>query len=310
MVRPSRAVVLLSALVVALAAVAAGAGLLWGGGDGPSQFTTVRGEAVELYGEGLYRHDTLFKAGANRGSDVVTLALGIPLLVVALRLYRRGSLRGALLLTGALSWFLYLYASLALGTAYNELFLVYVALFSASLAAFVLAFLSLDVSAVAARFSERLPRRRVAAFMLAAGGVTAAAWLVPLVASLARGQPPGLLESYATMVTDALDLGIIVPTCFLAGALLLRRNRAGYLVAIPLLVLVAFLAPMMAAQTAMQLAAGVSFTTAQVVGVIGSFGVISLLGAWLAAVVLLGVPEHERQPLAPRAGLSPGSPAS
>jgi hypothetical protein len=293
-VTPSRTVVLLAAAIAALALVAAGAGLAWTGGEGRSEFRTVRSETVELYGEGLYRHDTIFKAGANRGADVVTLALGLPLLLLALRWYRRGSVRGALLLAGALAWFLYVYASLAFGTAYNELFLVYVALFSASLAAFVLTFLSLDVPAAVRRFSERLPRRRVAAFMLAAGGATAAAWLVPLGASLLRGQPPGLLESYATMVTETLDLGVIVPACFLAGALLLRENGVGYLVAFPLLVLVAFLAPMMAAQTYMQLAAGVTLTTGEIVGIIGGFGVISLLGAWVAAVIFRGV--HAPEP--------------
>jgi hypothetical protein len=44
-------------------------------------------------------------------------------------LYRRGSLRGRLLLIGILTYFLYVYASIAFGAAYNALFLVYVGLF-------------------------------------------------------------------------------------------------------------------------------------------------------------------------------------
>lgn len=289
--KPSRLVVLLSLLVALLAAVAAGAGLLWPGGEGPTTFVTVRGEAVELYGEGLYRHDTIFRAGANRGSDLVTLLVGIPLLLVALGLYLRASLRGALLLAGALTWFLYVYASVALGAAYSGLFLVHVALFSASLGAFWLLLVGLRPRAVADRFSERLPRRRIGAFMLACGAVTAGAWLTPLVASLVAGRPPGLLESYSTMVTDALDLGVITPACVVAGVLLLRGDRLGYLVALPLLVLVAFLAPMMAAQTWMQLGAGYEFSPGQLVGIIGSFGVISLVGAAAAVVVLRGLDE-------------------
>lgn len=59
-------------------------------------------------------------------------------------------------------------------------------------------------------------------------------------ASLLSGQLPGVLESYATMVTETLDLRVIVPACFLAGALLLRGSWVGYLVAFPLLILVAF----------------------------------------------------------------------
>jgi hypothetical protein len=88
-------------------------------------FTTVHGTVVELYGGGLYGSDTVFAAAGQRGTDAVTLVLGIPLLVASILRYRRGSLRGGLLLTGTLGYFLYVYAGPALGTVvYNELFLV------------------------------------------------------------------------------------------------------------------------------------------------------------------------------------------
>jgi hypothetical protein len=141
-------VVWLSVLIVGLAAVAAGIGVFWPGEPGESAFTSIHGESMEIYGRGLYRDDTVFKGALNRGTDVVTLALGIPLLSLAVLLYRRGSLRGALLLLGALTWFLYAYASATLGIAYNNLFLVYVALFAAGLYAFVLCFSSIDRDAL------------------------------------------------------------------------------------------------------------------------------------------------------------------
>jgi hypothetical protein len=75
---------------------------------------------------------------------------------------------------GTLSYFLYVYASYVLGAvAYNELFLLYVALFSASLYAFVLAFTSIDPQALGSRFSARMPRRGPAIFMFASGLVDA-----------------------------------------------------------------------------------------------------------------------------------------
>lgn len=49
----------------------------------------------------------------------MVLFLGIPLLVVSIVLYQRGSLAGVLLLTGILGYFLYVYASMALGAAYK-----------------------------------------------------------------------------------------------------------------------------------------------------------------------------------------------
>lgn len=296
----SRAAVALSALVAALSVVAALIGLLATGGDAPRAVTSVHNEVVELYGSGAYRYDTVFKAAGNRGSDLVTLVLGAPLLVVATILYRRRSLRGALLLAGALSWPLYLYATMAVGASYNELFLLYVALFGASLFAFVLTVLSIDREALGVRMHRRGPWRRLAALMLAGGIVTMVVWLVPLAAAALAGEPPDLLEHQTTMVTDALDLGVITPATLTAAYLLHRRRAEGYLVAFPLLVLLTFLLPMIVAQTVFQLRADVSFTAAEIVGPVGGFVVLAALALGLVVVVLRAAagaaPQHEARP--------------
>ena len=78
--RVSRSVVVLAALVAVLSGMAAVVGLLATGGDTPMTVTSAHGEIVELYGSGLYDGDTVFKGAGNRGSDLVTLALGVPLL--------------------------------------------------------------------------------------------------------------------------------------------------------------------------------------------------------------------------------------
>ncbi len=280
----SKAVQWLSWLIVGLALFAAGVGLFWQRDTGSFDFTTLRGATMPTYGQGLYRYDSLFKGAGARGTDVVTLGLALPLLVVALLLYRRGSARGALLLTGTLAFLLYVYASLALSLAYNELFLVYVALFSASLFAFVLAFAGLQP--LAAAFGERLPRRAIALFMLAAGLLTSYVWLEPILGGLVAGQAPRWLEGYATMVTEVLDLGIIIPSAVLAGVMLLRRDPRGYLVAFPLLVILALLLPTIAVQTYLQLAAGVAFTTPEIVGPISGFLVFGLIAVGVIWILL------------------------
>jgi hypothetical protein len=288
--RTSNAVVGLSALIAVLALVAAGIGLFYGDGGSPFTFTSLRGQPVEIYGQGLYRYDTLFQGAGNKGTDMVTLFLGIPLLVLSVLLYRRGSLRGGLLLMGALTWFLYTYASYALGpVAYNDLFLLYVALFSASLFALVLTFRSFDVRALPARFSARLPRRGLAIFMFVSAFVTLVVWLVAPTTALLQGEPPERLDTYTTLFTNALDLAIIVPIVFLAGVLILRRDPLGYVIAFPLLVLEAFLAPMIAAQTVSQLRARVTFPPGQIVGPIGGFATIAVVAIWVIVILLRNV---------------------
>ena len=142
----------LVAMIVALAAIAALGGLLPGSGE-PSSFVNFRGEAVTISGAGLYRWATVSSAAQMRANDAVTLALVVPALLVALVLARRGSLRGRLVLAGGLGFMLYTYATMCFGAAYNEFFLIYVALFSMSLFAFVLAMMDIDLASLPSRFS-------------------------------------------------------------------------------------------------------------------------------------------------------------
>lgn len=299
----SGAVIGLSALVAVLALIAAGAGLLWQGGDGPYSFTTLRGETAEIYGQGLYRYDTLFTGAGNRATDALTLLLGVPLLVISNLLYRRGSIRGGLLLMGTLVYFLYVYATYALGpVAYNNLFLLYVALFSASLFTLVLAFRSFDVRALQTHFSAHMPRRGLAIFMFVSGLVTLVVWLMAPIVALVLGQPPERLDTYTTLFTHALDLAVIVPTVFLAGVLILRRDPLGYLIALPLLVLEAFLAPMILAQTVSQLQAGVTFPLGQIASPVGGFATIAVIALWFMVAILRNVSDSATSQLTPPGG--------
>lgn len=283
-------------LVAALATAATAVGLFWQGGSAPATVTSARGETVALYGHGIYRYDSLFQGAIFRGADAAALVVGVPLLVAAILWYRRGSPRGRLVLTGALAYFLYDYASLALGAAYNGLFLLYVALFAASLYGFVLAVRSVERRALAVRLAPRAPRRALAIFMLAAGAVTLLVWLSDLVPPLLQGSAPAHLDGYTTAVTYALDLAVITPACFVAGGFLLRRAPLGYLMAIPLLGLIVLLAPTIAAQTISQLWSGVTLSTGAIVGPVAGFVVLGLIAAWLLVAVLRGVPDRIAAP--------------
>ena len=286
MVPRSQAIIWLSALIAVLAAVVCLAGLFWQGGDGRVTATSVRGEEVELYGEGLYRFDTVFIAAGSRGTDVVTLVLGIPMLVIAAVLYRRGSLRGGLLLAGVLAFFLYVYASRSLGNAYNGLFLFSIALFSASLFAFLLTVASIDRRAVGARLAADRARHGLAGFLFASGVVTAVVWLQPLLGALLRSDESKYLDTYTTTVTDVLDLGVIVPTLVAASALILRRETLGYVLAAVMLVLLLLVAATIIVGTVFQVAADVSFTAGEIVGPIAGFLVLGAIGTVLLARLL------------------------
>lgn len=287
----SRGLVALAGAVAVLAATTAAMGLLWTGSGPTYPFQTLRGETVEIFGRGLYAHDTIFQVGANWGVDLVALVLGIPLLVVAAHLYRRSSLRGHLLLIGSFGFFSYYGASYALGTvAYNQLFLVYTALFSVSLFGLILAFVGLEPGLLTPDAS--MPRRVIGWFMIFSGVATAFIWLLDPVAAVVAGEAPSALGNQTTLFTHALDLGVIVPTAILSGVMILRGRLFGYAAAMSLLVLEVALLPMIATATYAQIHLGVSFTTAEILGPIGGFSVVALGAVGAIIAVLRHLPNQ------------------
>lgn len=272
--------------IVALAVISALAGLFWPGGDGPSTITTYRGQQEDIFGHGIYRDSSAFNGAAARGTDVVTLLIGVPMLVCALVMHRRGSIRGTLVLSGALTWMLYVYGSMAIGTvAYTDIFLVHVALFGTSLWALFLLLTGVDLRNVTAQMLPGMPQRGLAIFLIASGAVTTIIWLMEPVSALFTGDLPESLGVSTTLVTYALDIAIIAPATLITGRLVLLGRPAGWLLAVPILVLEAMLAPMMIAQTVFQLDAGVDFAAGQVIVIMGGFMALSLVAGWMIRCV-------------------------
>lgn len=266
--------------VAALGASVATVVTLLGSDEGASHaYTTVRGETVEIFGQGLYRYDSLLVGSGNLGVDLVTLVLAVPLVVVFAVLYGRGSKRGELLLAGMLGFLAYVYAGRTLGTtAYNDLFLVYVIVFAASVLALFLLLASLgseDPFRAAA-----LPRRAIAAIVLAIAGVTTALWLEAPITALLGSASPATLDHYTTLFTHGLDLAVVVPLLTVSGIMIARRRTLGYLAAVPPLVLVAMLAPTLTSMTMHQVRAGVELTTDEIVVYVASFVALGLSAAW------------------------------
>jgi hypothetical protein len=241
---------------------------------------------VNMQGWGLYRNDSVFSGAAFRGTDAVTLLVCLPLLVVSFIFYRRGSLRGGLLLIGSLAYFLYNSASMALGAAFNSLLLLYILWFVASLFSFTLAFNAVDLQALAGQITTRAPWRGTGIFLLVVGTMTALLWLSELIPAMIAGQPPVVTAAYTTVITFLLDLGIIVPAVLLAGALLLKRQVMGFLIGVILLTLLVQVGMVIIGQTIFQINAGIVFNMGQVVGMIGTWIVMGALAVFFAAALL------------------------
>jgi len=226
----------LSVPVLVLALIAALAGLYSDGSAGPASFVNAWNQTILLDGQGVYHRDSVSGAAQERGQDLVTLIVALPLLGFAFFASGRGRNWTRVFLAGILGYFLYTYCLLAFGAVYNELFLVYVSVFSLSLFAFVFAVLSVDMAELGSRCAAAYPRKTAMGIMLFIGFLLAAMWLLRIVPALAGGLPPPSIDGYHTMFVQAGDLGILVPAALLSAWWLFRRNPAGYLLATVLLV--------------------------------------------------------------------------
>jgi hypothetical protein len=172
------------------------------------------------------------------GQDLVTLVAGIPLLLVGAIFETRAPIRARLVWLGALGYLLYTYGTYALGARWNELFLVYVALFGLSLYAFILGITATDAVEVRASFAQRTPKRTIAFFLIGTAAVFALLWLSENVRALLAGSIPQTLvdAEQPTNIIHVFDLAVVLPALALAGVWLLRDQPWGYVLAGVLLV--------------------------------------------------------------------------
>jgi hypothetical protein len=218
-------------MILLLSLVAASYGIFSEGGPGEHEVKALTGETVKIYGQGIYKNDSVSAAAQEIAQDYVTLILGIPLLLGSLFYASRGLFRGQILLAGTLGYFLYTYTSYTFLSMYNPFFLVYVALMSSSFFAFTLTMMSFDWKNIDSYFNKKMPVKFLGSFLIFLGVVIGLMWLGRLVPSLIKGEIPYGLEHYTTLVIQALDLGFIIPVAILTGILVLKRNPFGYLLA-------------------------------------------------------------------------------
>jgi hypothetical protein len=212
-----------------------------------------------LFLHGLYRDNT-WSTAAFRGTDLATLLLAVPTLVVSLVLAHRGSDRARLVWLGALAYSVYNYAFDLFGTAFNDFFLLYAGLLSLSLITVAGA---IPAVLAAHRGVPRARARVVAGYMAVVGVSFAAMWTAESVRYLASGTVPKVIgqSGIHTSIVFALDLILIVPG-FLAGAVLLwRQHPAGVVFGAVMNVVGVLYMPALAFAAAFQANAGITGTS-------------------------------------------------
>jgi hypothetical protein len=213
-----------------------------------------------------------------QGTDLATLLLAVPVLVVGLWTASRGSPAGRLAVVAGLLYLVYNYAIFAFSVAMNPLTAVHIAIFGLALWSLVLA----GRSAVegAESVTERLNRRTAGGLLVGVGAMFGLLWLGQIAATSTTGiLPPDLLKAgISSNPVYALDLAFFLPLCAIAGVGLLRRNSAAAF-AFPMLVWVPLMGAGVVGGIVLMAAAGdqTAVPVAVVITVLG--GVSSILAA-------------------------------
>lgn len=261
-------------IILILAAFSAVIGLVTDDGAGVYSFTNVHNQVIQIDGRGIYKFDSLLVAAGFRGTNAVTLIITIPLLLAAYIADIKGSVKGRILLIGALLPFLYCSASLTFSAAYNSLFLVYTAMLSASLYATITAITSFDLRLLDKRVKTGFPYKGIAIFLIIAGIGTLFIWISELLPSLISGVAPETLGPYTTMYTHGFDSAIITPAFILIGLDLLKHKPMGMLLAAPFLIFCALVGFFVIGQTIFQYLAGLVFPINVYIGMVGSWVIL------------------------------------
>jgi hypothetical protein len=217
-------------------------GILSLGSDGGETFTSFRGFVVELYGQGIYKDMSFEVALQGIAQDFVTLLLAVPTLLISFVFAKKGYKKARLVLIGVTTYIFLTYLFYIAMSMYNPLFLVYALLLSMSF--FLLILTLTDPAYIGGTHpQDKTPLvKRSAIFLIVVSSVVTLVWLMTLLSPLREGTLyPVTLEHYTTLIVQAFDLSLFLPSIFIIGLLTLKKNPLGYKLLTPAVVFITFI---------------------------------------------------------------------
>jgi hypothetical protein len=129
-----------------------------------------------------------------------------------------------------LAYSIYNYAFYVFGAAFNDLFLLHVAVFSLSIFTLAVGMANLDVADIGRGFRARTPARWISGYLLGVAAVLGGMWSSSALRFAATGKlPETAFPASGLHLIFTLDLALLVPSLALAAVLLWRRTAWGYL---------------------------------------------------------------------------------
>lgn len=273
----NKALHILILAIIFFTIVSSATGLFYTDGGQPYDFVNQYGDTIKIYGDGIYAHDSYFKAHISRGTDFTMLFVAIPLLIASLMYdIKRKTLKSRMLLTSIVSLFTYYSTSISFGVVYNKLHLIYIALFSASFFALIIAINSFDIKTVPKCVEASFLNKGINLFLIFTGIALIIAWLPDIISSLFFNRSLALIEVYTTEITYILDMGIISPVALICFYLLKKKDGMGFVLLEMLLTVCILIGIMLPIQTIFQMQAGIEIPLPALITKMGIFCLLAL----------------------------------
>ena len=272
---------LMNVLTILLVAVVTVTGVLSFSTSHSYEVTNQYGDSVKMWGYGIYKNDSFFKAPLYVGTDLTILLLVVPLSAAAfVKARRQPSLENHIKCFGNLAILLYYGASLSFSITYNKLHLVYIALFSVCLFSLCILMGKFHTaSASQQKVCTFKVTKGIKVFLILSGISLFVAWLPDIITSLAKGRSLELIEVYTTEVTYVLDMGIISPLMFIAFFLVRKGSFIGYVLLRMILKVGKYIGIILPVQTVFQLLAGVDLPIPALITKVGIFVALAFFAA-------------------------------
>jgi hypothetical protein len=174
-------------------------------------------------------HGPAVMVGSMRGTALVMLVLGIPLLALAMATAREGNVLAVVGWIAGLVFLTYQAWMFLFAVPFNGLFLVYVTMLAAGFWAIVAIFAGLDVDRLTGRPGPAMPVRVLAGWMVGSSIAFYGLWLAKAVPALFASATPAFLEGtgMVTATNYVLDMAFFLPFTIIAAVALWRRTAWG-----------------------------------------------------------------------------------
>ena len=230
------------------------------------------GDTVAIFGSGIYSGDSYFKAPISLGTDFSVFFVVVPLFIITLSRMTKGNsniIRLKLMSLYAAAF--YYSISIALGVKYNQLFLVYTALFGCTLFGMIKFFRQLDLKAMNYPLTKGTK-----IFLIVTGIALIVAWFPDIIPTLQGKRSLEYIGVYTTEITYVLDMGIIAPLCLVCLHMLGKKDPLGTVILAAILRLFIIVGIMVIPQTICQYISGVDLPLAALITKTASFVVLGV----------------------------------